>query len=88
MADQPAEAKRVADGLLKRKPKFALKYMEKWMPFKDPACFIYFKKGDEYENWYADGGRMRGKFKGPAIQRICRGTRRTAAPLVSHQVVA
>jgi hypothetical protein len=23
--------------LLKRKPKFALKYMEKWMPFKDAA---------------------------------------------------
>ncbi len=37
MADQPAEAKRVADGLLKRKPNFALKYMEEWMPFKDPA---------------------------------------------------
>ncbi len=27
------------------------------------ACFIYFKKGDEYEYWYADGSRMRGKFK-------------------------
>ena len=46
-----------------RKPKFALKYVEKWMPFKDPACFIYFKKGDEYENWYSDGSRIRGKLK-------------------------
>ena len=27
------------------------------------ACWIYFKKGDEYEYWYADGSRMRGKFK-------------------------
>jgi hypothetical protein len=27
------------------------------------ACFIYFKKGDEYEYWYADGSAMRGKFK-------------------------
>jgi len=27
------------------------------------TCFIYFAKGSEYEYWYADGSRMRGKFK-------------------------
>ncbi len=27
------------------------------------ACFIYFKKGDEYEWWVGDGSRMRGTFK-------------------------
>ncbi len=26
-------------------------------------CFIYFKRGDEYEYWSADGSRMRGTFK-------------------------
>jgi hypothetical protein len=26
-------------------------------------CFINFKKGDEYEYWYADGSRMGGTFK-------------------------
>ncbi len=46
-----------------RKPEFALKHVGKWMPFKGPVCFIYFKKSDEYENWTADGSRMRDKFK-------------------------
>ena len=26
-------------------------------------CWIFFKKGDEYEYWYADRSRMRGKVK-------------------------
>jgi len=29
----------------------------------EKRCFIYFKKGDEYEYWYPDGSRMRGKCK-------------------------
>ena len=26
-------------------------------------CYINFKKGDEYEYWYPDRSRIRGKFK-------------------------
>jgi TolB-like protein/class 3 adenylate cyclase len=36
-----------------------------WNNFGDgkKTCFIYFTKGDEYEYWYPDGSKMRGKFK-------------------------
>ena len=40
-------------------------WCRQWKGDAQKACFIYFKKGDEYEYWYSDRSRMslEGRFE-------------------------